>query len=229
MISWNPMRRVSVALVVALVLAVACSSSNPTSPGSTPAVSSGSSTSPGTGTTGSSGTGTLRLMLKDAPTNASAVLVTFSAISVHMSGGGWIELSSGLTSESLPLTCDLIKLRSGGILLGTGEIAAGHYTQIRLMMPKVTLYQGGTPTSSLACVTAENAATAVPVGAVPAEGSDVTVPSGDIKLNHEFTLSGGTTLTITLDFDASKSIHETGNNKFMMTPVINIDSMSVGT
>jgi Domain of unknown function (DUF4382) len=247
MISWSPRRRVSVAaLIVALALAAACGSSNPTSPGATPAVNSSSSTNPGTGTSPTSGatsgsTGTLRVMMKDTPfTEASAVLVGFSAVSVHRSAGvgtdtgEWTTISTGTSS----ITCDLMKLRDGPTLVGMGTIAAGHYTQIRLSIApiplptsadsmSVALYQGGTRSSSEACVAGDATAMA-PTGATSGP-LPVTVPSGEIKLNHQFDVSAGTTLTITLDFDGNKSIHETGHGTYMMSPVIGIVSVVVGT
>jgi len=241
MTSHVPERLVSItALILALTLAVACGSSNPTSPGSTSAVSTSSSTSPGTGTTPSSRTGTLRVMMKDSPfTEASAVLVGFSEVSVHRSAGvgtdtgEWTTISTG----ALPATCDLMKLRDGPTLVGIGTIAAGHYTQIRVSIAtiplstsletmSVALYQGGTRSPSPACVTGDAIAlapTAATGGPLP-----VRVPSGEIKLNHEFDVSAGTTLTITLDFDGDKSIHKTGNGTYMMSPVIGIVNAVVG-
>ncbi|MBP1774279.1 MAG: hypothetical protein H6Q86_285 [candidate division NC10 bacterium] len=227
--------RVFLALSALLVvLAIACGDSNPTSPGSTPAVSTGSTTSPGTG---SSGTGTLKVMLKDSPfTEASAVLVTFNEVTAHMSGGAWTSLSSGLATGALPVTCDLLKLRAGAQLLGIGTVAAGHYTQLRLLIAttpmSVALYQGGTvPPATVpptACVATADAATMlVPSGADPEEGSEVTVTSGEIKLNREFTVEAGTTMIITLDFDGEKSVHKTGSSKYMMSPVISVVSVVV--
>lgn len=247
MASHVPERLVSIAaLIVALALAAACGSSNPTSPGSTPAVGTSSTTSPGTGTTGSgptgsASTGTLRVMLKDNPADASAVLVGFSDVSVHRSAGvgtdtgEWRSISTGAS----PVTCDLMKLRAGAAPqpLGIGEIAAGHYTQIRLSLAtipltpvptepmSVALYQGGTPSLSDACVTGD--ATALAPTGVASEPSPVTVPSGEVKLNHEFDVPAGTKVTIVLDFDAEKSIHKTGNGTFKMSPVIGIVSVTV--
>ena len=178
----------------------------------------------------SPGTGTLRVMLKDAPAKASAVLVTFSDVSAHRSGGlgGDTGEWTSLLSET-SITCDLTKLKNNAQLLGIGNVTQGHYTQIRLILPEVVMYQGGTPSeSSSACVagTVENAGTLVPIGSTGGPWQ-VTVPSGDIKLNHQFDLSTGTTVTITLDFDGDRSIHQTASDTFVMSPVISVDSLVV--
>jgi hypothetical protein len=41
-----------------------------------------------------------------------------------------------------------------------------------------------------------------------------------LKLNHEFTIEGGQIYEITLDFDAARSVHLTGNGQYMLRPVI---------
>jgi hypothetical protein len=50
------------------------------------------------------------------------------------------------------------------------------------------------------------------------------IPSGEVKLNREFDVTGSTT-TMLLDFDGDKSIHETRNGRFMMSPVIGVVSV----
>ena len=64
----------------------------------------------------------------------------------------------------------------------------------------------------------------------------VDIPSGEVKLNNEFTVTGSAT-TMLLDFDGDQSIHQTGsgngngngngnkNGKFMMSPVIRVVSV----
>jgi hypothetical protein len=244
MISWNPTRLVSMAaLILALALAASCSSSNPTSPGSTAAVNTSAATSPGTGsvpgpgTTGSGSTGTLTVRLKDSPFgDASAVLVTFNGVSVHKSGGDWVNVPFA-TDPGGPAvtgrTCDLKKLQGLGVeeVLGLGSLTAGHYTQIRLMVAEVngaTIYKGGQAAQGLeAC--APDAATLKPTanGDPDFVFADVVVPSGEIKLNREFDVPPGAGTTIVLDFDGAKSINQTGNGKYMMKPVIGIVSVTV--
>jgi hypothetical protein len=169
----------------------------------------------------------MTIRLTDSPfTDASALLVTFSDVSVHTADpGDWKTLSftSGNTR-----TCDLKELNGPVDVLGVGPLPVGHYTQIRLTVQSATLYFNGTATPGGPC-----AQTLTPSGtAVP-----VDVPSGEIKLNQEFTLTSMGS-TITLDFDGDQSVHQTGagsgngkgggnasGGKYMMSPVIRVVSV----
>jgi hypothetical protein len=192
-----------------VVLAIGCSSSNPTSPGSTAAVNTSSATSPGSGSTG-----TLTVMLKDLPFDAKALLVSFTEVKAHLvdtSGGHWMTLSGQ------NVTCDLAQLEHVEEVLAGGSLPAGHYTQLRLVAATAAIYFDKPWVSSSPCV----------VGTVVAPDGDmdwVTVPPDPIILNRQFVLDQGTKMTITLDFDGAKSIHKTGNGTYMMKPVISVVS-----
>ena len=60
-----------------------------------------------------------------------------------------------------------------------------------------------------------------PVG----KNAAVTIPSGEVKLNREFDLTATNATTMVLDFDGDQSVHETGNGKYMMSPVVGIVSV----
>jgi hypothetical protein len=173
-----------------LLTAVACGSS-PTAPGST---------------------GTLNLMLKDTPfSDAKALFVTFSSVSAHLSGGDFTTLpfSGGASSR----TCDLKKLTTAQDVLGTGPLATGHYTQLRLVVSNATLYFDNA-SAGTACA----ATIAAPAGRL----ASATIPSGDLRLNREFDVTSNTVTTILLDFDGDQSVKEAGNGSFTMTPVISV-------
>lgn len=168
--------------------------------------------------TGPSGTrGTMTLMMKDSPfTDAKALLVTFSDVSIHRSDqpdSAWTKLpfAGGATGR----TCDLKKLQTAQDVLGTGELAAGHYTQVRLTVASAALYFDN-PSVGTACAPA----IAAPAG----RSAPVDVPSGEVKLNREFDITGATT-TMLVDFDGDRSVRETGNNRYLMTPVIGVVSV----
>jgi hypothetical protein len=181
-------------LVAAAMLTVVACDSSPTAPGST---------------------GTLNLMLKDTPfSDAKALFVTFSTVSAHLSGGEFTTLpfSGGASSR----TCDLKKLTTAQDVLGTGPLATGHYTQLRLVVSNATLYFDNA-SSGTACA----AAITAPAGRLGL----VTIPSGDLRLNREFDVTSNTVTTILLDFDGDQSMKETGNGNYTMTPVINVVSV----
>lgn len=193
------MRSMSRALLAAIVALtwVGCSGSSPSSP--------------------SSAGSTLNIMIKDSPfSDAKALLVTFSEVSAHVSGAGGFNVlpfSGGGTTR----TCDLKKLATSQDILGTGTLAAGHYTQVRLVVTSAVLYFDN-PSSGAACATT----IAAPAG----KTASVTVNSGDIKLNREFDVTSSGATTILVDFDGDKSVKQEGNGSYSMSPVIAVVSVS---
>lgn len=164
--------------------------------------------------TAPSGNASLSLKVTDAPfTDAKAVFVTFSNVSVHRSEAAF---SSIPFDNATTRTCDLKKLQAGAQdVLGTGALPAGDYTQIRLTVTSAALYFDN-PSTGPAC-----AATLTPPAGTSAA---VTVPSGEVKLNRPFTLAADAVTTILLDFDGGQSIHQTSDG-YNLTPVIGIVSV----
>ena len=168
------------------------------------------------------GTATLAIHLTDSPfSDAMAFLITFSEVSVHSADtGAWTTLTTNRT-------CDLKQLQAGGTdLLGaTPFTVGGKYTQIRLMVSDATLYFEK-PWSVGPCVSGT---------ITPPEGASapVKIPSGEVKLNQEFTVGAGTT-SIVLDFDGDQSVHQTGSGNgndhghpgYIMSPVIRVVSVT---
>ena len=93
-------------------------------------------------------------------------------------------------------TFDLIALKNVKEFLGETELATGKYTQIRLYISSATLQINGTT-------------------------QNLTIPSGAIKLIHPFIVSPNATTTLTIDFDAEKSVHLAGS-KYLMKPTIKV-------
>ena len=204
-------------LMVALLASGACGSSSSTTAPSSSSTQSTSAPNPTNPVT----TSALTLMLKDSPfSDAKALLVTFSEVNVHASGGAWVTVPFAAGGSSR--TCDLKKLETAQDVLGVGSLPAGHYTQLRLVVSSAALYFQSA-SSGAACAPS----IAPPAGTT----ASVDVPSGELKLNREFDLpaSGGT--RILLDFDGDQSVKQTGNAnakggvRYMMMPVIAVVSV----
>jgi len=171
----------------------------------------GSSTGP------SGSTGTLRMMLTDSPfTDAKSLFITFSEVDTHKSDtaeDAWskVEFPNGATR-----TCDLKKLQTAQDVLGLGALPVGHYTQVRLVVKSAVVYLDTAATGD-AC--------GASLTAPPGRFANVTIPSGEVKLNREFDVSAGTTTMMVLDFDGDKSVHETGSLQYTMSPVIGVVSV----
>src|SRR5436305_13128157 len=158
---------------------------------------------------------TLNVMIKDAPfSDAKALLVTFSEVSAHVSGAGGftvLPFSGGGTTR----TCDLKKLATAQDILGTGTLAAGHYTQVRLVVTSAVLYFDN----------ASSGAACAPTIAAPAgRNASMTVNSGDVKLNREFDVTSSGATTILVDFDGDQSVKQEGNGSYAMSAVIAVVS-----
>ena len=214
------MRRMRPAMAVfLLVLLTGGACGGPTS------TTSPSSTNPPGPSSPTPATGSrLTLMLKDSPfSDAKALLVTFSEVNVHSSGGGWITVPFAGSASSR--TCDLKKLETAQDVLGVGTLAAGHYTQLRLVVSSATIYLQDASTGP-AC------APSISIAASSETTFPVDIPSGEIKLNREFDLTSGGGTMILLDFDGDRSVRLTGNGngqgsrRYMMTPVIAIVSVN---
>ena len=158
--------------------------------------------------------GTLNMMLKDSPfSEAQAVLGTFSEVSVHKDTDAdftTVPFAGGATQR----TCDLKKLETAQDVLGVGTLPAGHYPQVRLMVSGAKLYDK--PAAGNACDTS----IAEPAPAI----ATLTIPSGEVKLNRQFTVPEAGSTTMLLDFDGDRSIVQTGNGSYMMKPVITVVS-----
>ena len=95
-----------------------------------------------------------------------------------------------------PKTYDLIKIKNVKEFLGSKVLTAGKYTQIRLNVDTANLMIGN-------------------------QSHPLSIPSGTLKLVNEFDITAGAATTLTLDFDADKSVHQAGS-KYIMRPTIKV-------
>lgn len=155
--------------------------------------------------------GTLRVSLTDAPAcGFDAVNVTVVKVRVHQSSTA-SDTDAGWTDIALapPRKINLLNL-TNGVLENLGEtpLAAGHYTQLRLVLDA-------------------NTTTGLANSVVPTGGSEMPLvtPSAvqtGIKLINEFDVLSGQRVDLVLDFDACKSIVRRGNGTFALKPVIKV-------
>ena len=97
---------------------------------------------------------------------------------------------------------DLIALQDVTEVLGEETLTIGQYTQIRLTVEQATI-------------------TIINETDEP-EFYDMMIPSGTVKLIKPFWIYEDETTELTLDFNVNESVHQTGNNKFIMKPTIKV-------
>jgi hypothetical protein len=174
----------------------------------------------GSGSEGGAGTqfGTLSVSLTDAPAcGFDAVNVTVEKVRVHQSSSV-NEHAAGWTTITLdpPQKINLLDLNDPTqpnfalAHLGQAPLEAGHYQQVRLVL--------------LSNSVTNPFANSVVLSSQPGEIPLVTpsaVQSG-IKLIHQFTVNPGQRVDLLLDFDACRSIVQTGNGTYKLKPVIKV-------
>lgn len=149
------------------------------------------------------------------------VYITFTQVSVHKADAfstdnetgdnpdqdnreGWIVIS---TEEQ---GFDLMALRDGAFdLLAEAELEAGKYTQIRLKITNA-LDEEGLPKTYVM---------------IDGEMIPLKVPSGEqsgLKLVNPFTITPDTETVLYIDFDAERSVVETGAGQYLLKPTIKV-------
>lgn len=153
----------------------------------------------------SEGNGRIKMYMVDAPADYDSVNIVVERVEVHKAGSGeedgWIVINNDTN------TYNLLDLRNGAsVVLGDTMLAAGHYTQIRLIVgPGSYVVVNGIP--------------------YPLE-----IPSGfqtGVKLTHQFTIEAGVLYELVLDFDADKSIVITGTGDYSLKPTIRVAAMAI--
>ncbi|MDB5825519.1 MAG: hypothetical protein JWR21_4223 [Herminiimonas sp.] len=168
----------------------------------------------GGGSSGASagGTGTLGVAMTDAPScGYDAVNVTVNKVRVHQSSSA-SDTDSGWTDITLnpARKINLLNLTNGVLEdLGQTPLAAGHYTQLRLVLDANT--GAGTANSVIVSGTNNEVGLTTPSA----------VQSG-IKLVNEFDVVAGQRADLVLDFDACKSIVKRGNGVYALKPVVTV-------
>ena len=144
-------------------------------------------------------TGTVNVRMTDAPAAVEAIHLVINEVSINSSagdGGQWEVLGDD------SLNIDLLTLQNGVFTaLAVGDVPAGVYRQMRLK-----LGAGSTVTVD---------------GAV----HPLVVPSGlqsGYKIIGEFSVPEGGNVVMLLDFDAARSIHQTGNGTWMLQPTVRL-------
>jgi predicted secreted protein len=164
--------------------------------------------------------GTVDVYVTDAPPDKeiAAVLITVPSLEVHLAkaemeqqqsgsgnqtqeqeqeegnGGEWISID---ISDDMA-TFDLLEVKGIEEFFGSSEVAAGKYTQLRLIVDRAEV------------ITADNVT------------HEATVPSKEVKIVRPFNVNGGETTSLLLDFDAEHSVVATGSGKFQIKPVVKL-------
>jgi hypothetical protein len=147
--------------------------------------------------------GTLQIKLTDAPARFDSVMIDIQKVEVQTTDSSNAYVWTAVNDSSMMV--NLLDLSNGAYkVLGQKQLAPGTYHQIRLVLgPNNYVVQNG-------------------------QEYALKVPSGQqsgLKINVDATIKPNYTYTLLLDFNAAKSIVQTGNShsknsKFILKPVI---------
>lgn len=130
----------------------------------------------------------------------SSIFVTVDKVEMHSTGDNWVTVSSATKEYDL-----LVLKQSGAVaLLASSDVAAGTYDQVRLMISKVVVIKNGVE-------------------------MEAKLPSGELKIIGNIVVNADKTSSVVFDFIADKSLHITGNGKFIFAPVIRIEKQGDAT
>lgn len=125
----------------------------------------------------------------------SEVNVELGELEVYSQNQGWIEIE---TQES---TFNLLELRdtNSSALFGRAQIEEGTYSQVRFEVKEIIVVQ-------------ENG-----------EEKEAKIPSNQIRFNNQITTKSNSSTSVELDFLLDRSLHQTKNGTYLLTPVIQVD------
>jgi hypothetical protein len=150
----------------------------------------------------------LQVRLMDSPGDYEAVYIDVKDVQINVTGdtvNGWQSLP-GVNAG----VYDLLRLVNGkDTILANAEIPSGRLHQLRLIL--------GTENY----VKIEGTSQQIKLQTPSAQQSG-------LKINIQMDVQNGILYTISLDFDAARSINKTGNNKYMLKPVIRAILNAVG-
>jgi len=131
--------------------------------------------------------------------NFQYILVQLSGVSVHKSGGQWVAM------KNTPPIFDLLKLykaEQANAFLTELNLDAGTYDQFRFDI------------GSMVLVTRDGVY------------HEAKVPSREVRLTMNLIVEKGNKSSVRVDMISNKSIHRTGDGKYIFTPVLNLETRS---
>ncbi|MFZ3287005.1 MAG: DUF4382 domain-containing protein [Telluria sp.] len=159
--------------------------------------------------------GTLGVSMTDAPAcGFDAVNVTVSKVRVNQ-GATASETEAGWTDITLSPAkkINLLNLTNGALeTLGQTALAAGRYTQLRLVL------DANTGTGMANTVIPTGSTTEVTLETPSAVQSGIKL----VPVGGGFDIAAGQRFDVVLDFDACKSVLTKGNGKYALKPVVKV-------
>lgn len=155
----------------------------------------------GCGLSDNNETGTFQVLLTDAPANYESVFIDIREVRIHRSNSANDQDNGWITVHQEPMVVDLLELTNGNFeILGDVELEPGRYSQLRLILGD----------QNEVVIDGDRMPLATP-----------SAQQSGLKLQINADIESGSTYTLLLDFDASKSVVNAGaSNIYILKPVI---------
>jgi hypothetical protein len=143
-------------------------------------------------------TGRLTILMTDAPIDdLSEVHVYITGVSTQVNGGTVLSMNENFGDV------DLLALQKKTMTVVNTEIPSATYDYVgfNLDQDKSYVIEGG-------------------------ERKPLSIPNGSVKVTGPFVVTQGATTTVTLDFDAKKSLTHHSDGSWSMNPVVVVASIS---
>ncbi|HLI92466.1 MAG TPA: DUF4382 domain-containing protein [Puia sp.] len=166
-----------------------------------------------TASSGRNGTSHLQVMLTDGPATYDAVYIDIQQVEVNASAdSNATDSGAGSGWQTVPLlrpgVYNLLDFRNGmDTVLAAADLPAGKLSQIRLVLGD----------SNEVVIAGQSYPMKTP-----------SAQESGLKLNFSATLTPGIDYKLWIDFNASRSIVETGNGKFILKPVLRAYTAAIG-
>jgi hypothetical protein len=192
------------------------------------------------GGSGSSQPATVHVSLSDPATCAAPqgpfrhIYVTVTDVKIHQSDNaspsdsGWLDLAPGLKDN--PVQVDLLGVANQCFLamLGSAEIEAGHFQQIRVILADNSVSAKGNKCGSAAnclMLTSDPSNAPQPLQLSSESKTGIKIPSGQMA-GGDFTVGSGETKDLNIDFNACASVVVQGNGQYRLKPVLHAGEVS---
>jgi len=127
--------------------------------------------------------------------DVTSVVVTIDRIQAHTTSSGWVTVSTGVKQY------DLVQLKNTGVskLLADINLPVGTYGQLRMDISKAVVTAAG-------------------------KTQEAKLPSSRLLIVGNFTVSAGQTSVAVFDFNLQTSLHLTGDGKYILSPVVQLQT-----
>jgi hypothetical protein len=179
------------------------------------------------GTSTTSGISYVSTSLVDAPfqtTGGTVTAVNIAVAKVELIGSGGIQT---LVTFSPSQQINLLNYQATALQLGTGQIPAGTYQQLRFVLDTSQASNTSVVINGATYDLSIPSATGIGFGGNSSTDTGDGVGTSGIKVNVSFTARAGQTYGFLIDFNAAESIVSTGGGNYLMKPVLVATAQSV--